>query len=125
MKPNPETVRISRRRADAIREAMQAHRDRHGSRNYTLLTTRGLVELETVRAMSDAQGVTVVEVYVISPAGGDPHFRLICPPTLVADPSGNVHIGGKRYRADPLAALATVIASAGGAQSTVKRRRRG
>jgi hypothetical protein len=36
-------------------------------------------------------------------------YRIFNPPTLVKDGSGSVEIGGKRYREDPLGALADVI----------------
>jgi hypothetical protein len=52
---------------------------------------------------------------------GDPHWRIVNPPLLAQDPAGDVEIGGRRYRADPFAALAEAVASVGGAR--VERRR--
>lgn len=61
-----------------------------------------------------------VEVWVGGKAAGSPTWRIINPPTLVSDPAGSVMIaekapGGKsvnrRYREDPLAAIAEFIAT--------------
>lgn len=40
-----------------------------------------------------------------------PAYRIFNPPTLVRDPLGSVEVRGQRYREDPLAAIAEVIAS--------------
>lgn len=47
--------------------------------------------------------------------GGDPHFRIVNPPLLVEDPAGDVLTGNGTFRLDPVAALANVIGSLGGA----------
>lgn len=70
--------------------------------------------------------VPYVDVYTAGPTvGGDPHFRIINPPTLVGDPNGDIEVtstprGGKtvtrRYREDPLGAIAEAIAGQGGAR---------
>lgn len=44
---------------------------------------------------------------------GPPDYRIFNPPTLVRDPLGDVAIGRVRFREDPLAALAEVIAGHG------------
>ena len=63
-----------------------------------------------------ADGNTV-EVTVADPECGDPTFRVINPPALVPDPAGDVERNGIRYRRDPLAALACVVAANGGARA--------
>jgi len=52
--------------------------------------------------------------------GGDPHFRIENPPTLVSDPAGDIELATGRYRHDPLAALAELVAQYGGAQAQRK-----
>lgn len=56
--------------------------------------------------------------------GGDPHFKIVNPPTLVRDPLGDIEVNGERYRHDPIEAIAEVIASLGGARTERGRRRR-
>lgn len=53
--------------------------------------------------------------------GGEPHFRIVNPPLLVEDAAGDVLLAHGRFRHDPVAALAYVIGSLGGA---VKRKGR-
>jgi hypothetical protein len=53
--------------------------------------------------------------------GGDPHFRIVNPPLLVEDANGDVRNAAGTFRRDPVAALAYVIGSLGGA---VKRKGR-
>ncbi len=55
--------------------------------------------------------------------GGDPHFRIVNPPLLVEDANGDVLLAHGRFRHDPVAALAYVIGSLGGA--TKRKGRRG
>ncbi|WP_328339552.1 hypothetical protein [Micromonospora sp. NBC_00421] len=62
-----------------------------------------------------------IEVRTGANEAGDPHFRIVNPPIYAQDPAGDVEIGGRRYRADPVAALAEAIGSFGGAR--VERRR--
>jgi len=61
-----------------------------------------------------------VEVWVGGPAAGPPAWRLINPPTLVPDPTGEVVLADegpdgrttiRRYREDPLGAVAEFIAT--------------
>lgn len=73
----------------------------------------GEVAFTSIRAES-ADGEQWVEVTVADPACGDPTFRVFNPPALVPDPAGDVERGGERYRHDPLAALAEVVAANGG-----------
>lgn len=89
----------------------------------TVQTSRGDVVLEDVAYRWDPESeVAYLEVTVGGPAGGDPHYRVVNPPQLVEDPDGDVELRGRRWRVDPLAALAEVIGRNGGA--TLRRDRR-
>lgn len=73
----------------------------------------GMVAFSAIRRGSDGDQEWV-EAVVGDPSCGDPSFRVINPPALVPDPDGDVEVAGLRYRYDPLASLAEVIASNGG-----------
>lgn len=89
----------------------------------TIQTPHGAVVLERVQCRTDASGLTYLDVTLGGEvAGGDVHFRVVNPPTLVRDPEGDVVAHGERWREDPLAALAEAIGSNGGAQAARKRR---
>lgn len=77
-------------------------------------TPRGTVRVVAVGDRQDEGGQRYLEIMVDQPAGGDPHFRIFNPPLLVPDPAGETSMGPRRYRRDPLAAVAMVIASHGG-----------
>lgn len=90
----------------------------HAEGTRTIRTAYGDVVLEDVKRHTDPEsGVVYLDVAVGGPSGGDPHYRVVNPPTLVPDPSGPVVAHGKRWREDPLAALAEVIGRHGGAQA--------
>lgn len=75
-----------------------------------------------VRIRSAVVDGNTVEVFLEDGSeGGDPHFRIVNPPLLVEDPNGDVLNAAGRFRLDPVAALAYVIGSLGGA---VKRKGR-
>jgi hypothetical protein len=63
------------------------------------------VHFTEVKAIEDG-----VELFVDG-GDGDPHFRIFNPPTLVADPTGDIELNGQRFREDPLAALGQVVAN--------------
>jgi hypothetical protein len=86
----------------------------------TVATQAGAVEI--VDLTTDGEAVTVT---VTGAEGGDPLFRIFNPPNLVPDPTGDREINGIRFRYDPLAAVAHVIAEHGGAQDKAKDARRG
>lgn len=90
---------------------------------HPIRTSRGEVVLDRVERRTDpTTGVDYVEVRLAGQTqGGDPLFRVVNPPLLVEDPEGPVEARGRRWREDPLAALAEVIGRNGGAQ--VQRRR--
>ncbi len=74
----------------------------------------------------ETDDVSYVDVYADgATVGGDPHFRIINPPMLVEDPTGDIVVTGKSpngkpmtrtFREDPLGAIAEAIAGQGGAQ---------
>lgn len=74
------------------------------------------VAFTSIRA-AEGEGVEWVEVTVADPQCGDPAFRVFNPPALVPDPTGEIERDGVRYRHDPLAALARIVAQAGGARA--------
>lgn len=91
---------------------------------YVRRTRHGEVSLVQVQGAVLPDGLKVVEVHAGGQVeGGDPHFVIVNPPTLVEDPAGDVEISGRRFREDPLAALAEVVGMHGGAM-TGKRKRR-
>lgn len=79
-------------------------------------TRRGqTVVIREVRRCT-GNGATWVEIWLGgNPEGADPHFRIFNPPQLVEDPQGDITHAGRRFRHDPLAALAEAIADHGGA----------
>lgn len=98
-----------------------------------LLRTAGVAAVSTLAGdvvISDIQtgqdqNTAWVDITVIGDIeGADPHFRIVNPPTLVRDPHGTVVLQTGTYREDPLAAVAEVIASYGGAQRNRKGRRK-
>lgn len=84
-------------------------------------TRYGDVLIDRLQFVEDADGGAHIEVYVDDPDGGDPCFRIFNPPCLVRDSLGEVvRESGRRtvrrYREDPLAAVAEAIAANGGAR---------
>lgn len=91
---------------------------------YATRTRAGEVHLEDVAQREDSAGQVYVDVTLAGTTeGGDPHFVIYNPPLLATDPTGPIEINGRRFREDPLAALAEVVALNGGAR-TEKRKRR-
>lgn len=72
------------------------------------------VHVRSMVARTTDDGTVLVEVYVGDPDNGEPHYRLINPPTLVRDSTGDIQLGGIAYREDPIAAVGQLIARAGG-----------
>jgi hypothetical protein len=109
-RPAPRPKRNRRQRTQAVKDAVAAH----GPGPITEHTPDGTVVMADVKVTAD----DIVEVKVTDPDGGDPHFRIINPPRYVPDPNGDVEIvvGEQvhRFREDPLAALAHVVAQHGG-----------
>jgi hypothetical protein len=112
--PDPAARERHRQRAEAVRDAaaelapgeVYAHR------------TAGGQEVHIQRFELHDNGETCwVEVFAVGEVeGGDPHFRIYNPPMLTRDPLGDIERNGVMFRLDPLAAVADVLASMGGAQ---------
>lgn len=113
---------VSRLKAKAIKERW----DEFGGRNLegvaTFQTKHGSTQIGAVVHREDPNGLDSVEVW-LGPQVGPPTYRLINPPTLVPDPTGDVILTERdplrgrdivrRYRLDPLQCIAEVIASRG------------
>lgn len=115
--PPDKKRRIQLLKAKAVEDAWQAHPGR---------TERGLgvgdVWITSMRTKMADDGTVVLEVHVDDPANQEPHYCVINPPSLVRDASGEIELAGKRFREDPVAAVAALIARTGG---TVKASQRG
>lgn len=110
------------RRARRVREAIG---DLAPEETLAVPTPRGTVHIDRAEVVED--GVrSYVDVWLTgSTENGERNYRIVNPPLLVPDPTGE-HIGadGQRYRYDPAAAVAQVIADFGGARSDKKGRGR-
>lgn len=53
-----------------------------------------------------------VDVWTSPDVDEEPHYRFFNPPTLAQDSQGTIEIEGRKYREDPLAAVAEVILGA-------------
>lgn len=106
-------------RARAVRQAARGIKK---GAPYVVATEQGTVSIERVTHHRDEeQDLEWVEVFLGGqPEGGDPHFRLFNPPTLAEDPAGDIERNGRRYREDPLLAVAQVVALSGGAEPSRK-----
>lgn len=110
-------------RARKADQAWKDHRAKRGGQPYVVRTRHGEVRLDAVEIHQDGD-LAWVEVWAGGDAvGADPHFRIFNPPTLTEDPLGDVEIQGRRFREDPMAALAEAVARAGGAVQTKRKRR--
>jgi len=86
-------------------------------------TRYGEVQIGTVTVVTDAEGLDRIEVWLRGATqSGDPHFRIYNPPLLAEDATGPVEVNGRRYREDPVTAVAEVIARHGGARKKGRRR---
>ncbi len=107
----------------AERVVAEARRKIKKGEVYARRTRRGEVNIARVELIDTPEAVGVEVWLAGATESGDPHFRIFSPPTLVADPEGDVVLEGRgRYREDPLAAIAEVVAVHGG--RAVKGRRR-
>lgn len=108
IRPRPGR-RNPRQRAQAVKAALAAQ----GPGRFSVATPDGTVVIEHAQVVNDG-GQDVVELTTADPVGGDPHFRVINPPRYVPDPEGDIVLDGVRFREDPIAALAHVVALHGG-----------
>lgn len=88
---------------------------------YAVATPYGEVRIQAVTS-TFAGGTAWVDVYTQGDTHGEHHYRVVNPPTLVADPAGSIQINGRWYREDPLRALAYAVAREGGASRPRGRR---
>lgn len=90
-------------------------------------TRSGPAQIGGIRHRQEPDGLDSVEVWLGPPSEGPPAFRLINPPVLVPDAAGSEIITEydplrginvvRRFRVDPLQAIAEVIASGRGEQA--------
>lgn len=66
----------------------------------------GGLNIERIRSIDGGSGV---EVFLSADTVGETHYRIFNPPVLVPDGSGDVTIGKRKYREDPLACIVGVI----------------
>lgn len=85
----------------------------------THATTHGPVVLGLIRQVP-ATGDTPTHLEVWAPSqnpGDDPHLRIFNPPRYVPDPAGPLEMNGRRFREDPLTAVAELVARVRGADN--------
>lgn len=82
---------------------------------YAVPTPQGEVHICEVTRQQDGPAAWVEVKLHGETQGGDPVFRIFNPPMLAEDPAGPIEINGRRYREDPIAAVAQVVGSLGGA----------
>lgn len=81
----------------------------------------GQVQFGSIARKTDPEGNDYIEVFLRGESeSGDPHFRVWNPPLLVEDAQGPIQVGDRRYREDPLSALAEVVARHGGRQKRMR-----
>lgn len=109
--------KVARLRSNAVRDAVENAPTRDDEGIVQAVAPSGQnVRIERIELSPESAETAYIDVYLAGqPESGDVHYRIINPPTLVPDRAGPVDIGGVRYREDPLAAIAHVIASNGGA----------
>lgn len=112
--------RIARLKAEAVEAAWADHPGRGLDGT---LDVRGVL-VRAMRSVTAEDGTPVLEVYVDDPANGEPHYRIINPPSLVHDASGDIQVGDLLYREDPVGAVAQLLvrAGAGGKQAGTTRK---
>jgi hypothetical protein len=119
--PSGTPAEVANARVVAVQEAADAVLS--DGQVYAASTRDGEVHICQVTTGTE-EGVSWVDVRLHGDTvGGDPHFRIFNPPMLAADPAGPIEINGVRYREDPMAAVAQVIAAQGGATASRGRRK--
>lgn len=83
----------------------------------------GGVVFQELRPLRDDTGAVIgVEVFLSGgfdpdgnvipvPEGTEAHYRVVNPPTLVRDGAGDIDVGGRAHREDPLGAVAHAIST--------------
>lgn len=114
---------VRKAKADAVAQAFANHPARNTSGVVSIRTRGADIRIRHMQTRQLADGNTCVEVY-LDRAAGEPHWRIVNPPILVEDPRGPVELAEghddrgvartRRYREDPVAAVAEAIAAHGG-----------
>lgn len=99
--------RVCQIKADAVKQQFDDHPGKNGDGVLSVRTAQGEATIHRVEATT-VDGVACVDVWTSN--GLDPNYRLINPPMLVEDPAGSVFLRGRRFREDPIGAVAEVIA---------------
>ena len=140
--PIPDKIRDIREGSPTPAEALQAitrakskevatRWDEFGGKNMngvaTFQTRSGQAQIGAIRHRQEPDGLDSVEVWLGPQSEGPPAFRLINPPVLVPDAAGSEILTEydplrktnvvRRFRVDPLQAIAEVIASGRGEQA--------
>lgn len=112
--------RISREKAREVARQWDKHPSRNMDGTATFHTRAGKATIGSIRYHPDDDRLDSVEVWT-GPQQGPPQYRLINPPMLVPDSRGEVVLNevnkargkttARRYRIDPLVAIAEFIAS--------------
>lgn len=116
---------ISRAKAEEVESRWDNFQGKNMEGLATFQTRSGQAQIGHVRRVPNPGNLDSVEVWV-GPHQGPPAFRLINPPMLVPDPQGTEVLIEKnpatgrdtvrRFRVDPLQAIAEVIASQNGSE---------
>lgn len=111
-------------RNQAVLDRLAAWRAIYGSGTVTMSTRVGEVVIQDVVGETLPDGTPCIRVLIQGHTeSGETDFRIINPPSLVADPNGDVIITDSRpgstmqprkYREDSMAAIAEVVALYGG-----------
>lgn len=117
MPPPPRNPRARMEAAKQAAKGLFKNGDMYATR-----TRSGNVHMSGMTFHDDGTNVWVEVALSGDTEGGDPHFRIFNPPTLVEDPNGDVELRGQRWRVDPIQAIAEAIARSGGAETQKGRR---
>lgn len=112
----PLTAEQKQRLKDKAKKVTDQVKDKKKSvDSITCRTSYGEVEIASIVERTDAEGISYVEVYLRGQTeSGDPHFRIYNPPLLAEDPAGDIEVSGRKYREDPVQAIAEVVGRNGG-----------
>lgn len=107
-------------RAKSVKDAFDNHQGKNERGELTVRSRKGgEVTLTNIKYV-EYDGVSCVEIWGDEGAVA-PSYRIFNPPTLVEDGLGDIEVRGKKFREDPLGALAEVIASNNSAGKKVRR----
>jgi hypothetical protein len=99
---------MSKEKVKEIVEKFQ--KDKGEAQTLVVPTKEGPLEIARMQ-VKEVSGFSFLEIY-LADTTSDPHYRIMNPPLYYEDPTGDVEIPGssKKYRRDPLRAVAEVIA---------------